>query len=137
MYWNKLLMKIIVIVLFLSCNIIFGQKNTTTAKIKSMIVSEEVHEKGKIKNYMDLEVFYDNHGNVIEKINYKDGEMKEHIICKFDTNDNKIKETELDPAGEIIKITEYRYSNNLRIEKTEYDKDNEIISRKSYKYIMY
>jgi hypothetical protein len=134
---NELFMKIIIIVVFLSSNIIFGQKNPSNAKIKNMIVTEEIHEKGKIKTYMDSEVHYDNHGNVIEKINYKNGEFKEHIICKFDTSDNKIKETELDLEGKIIKIIEYRYSNNLRIEKTEYDKNNEIISRKSYKYIMY
>jgi len=48
-----------------------------------------------------------------------------------------IQETELDPAGKKIKVSEYRYANNLKTEKTVYDGNGQVLSKKTYKYETY
>ena len=85
----------------------------------------------------ESEILYDNDGNVIEETEYKIGKVSKHIKYEYNEDHNKIRETELDPSGKKIKVTEYKYNNGLKTEKTVYDGNNKILSKKTYKYETY
>ena len=107
-------------------------------KLKSVTVSEQKYEKGVAEKILVESVTrYDQSGNVVEEIRYKQGRIGSHLIYKYDGANNKIQESELDPAGKTIKVTVYTYSNNLRTERTVYDGNKQILSRKIYRYETY
>lgn len=113
-------------------------KKIAQEKIKSITVIEYVFEKGVEKKYIDSETKYDTKGNIIEEIEYKSGKIDKHVIYKYDDNNNKISETELDASGKKTKIIEYKYnSDNLRIEKAVYDGNKVLKSKKIYQYTTY
>ena len=134
-------MKRIIIPFFmlLIASSLWGQsKKIQQHNIKSITVTEYVYEKGIEKKFIDSETKYDAKGNVIEEIEYKAGKIDRHVIYKYDENNNKISETELDAAGKKTKITEYKYnSENLRIEKAVYDGNKILKSKKIYQYTTY
>lgn len=57
------------------------------------------------------------------------------LVYQYDTDNNKILETELDPSGKKLKVTVYKYNQGLRTEKTVYNGSNQITSKKTYKYV--
>jgi len=107
----------------------------TTRKIKSVTVTEETHDKGKKTTLKDSEKKFDINGNLLEEINYKNGEFDSHTTYEYDANNNKIKETELDKSGNVTKVTNTKYDENgLKIEKSVYDGKGALKSKKTYKY---
>jgi hypothetical protein len=118
---------------------VFSQVNKQPGgKIKQMTVKEYTYEKGEEKVYNDLHVKYDAKGNITEEIEYKAGKIDKHFLYQYDVSNNKILETELDPAGKKIKISEYKYnSQNLRTEKIVYDGNRVLKSKKIYQYESY
>jgi hypothetical protein len=113
-------------------------KKAVKHKLKSITEYEQKYEKGVAgKALKESEILYDSDGNVVEETNYKLGKVSKHVTYQYDENNNKIRETELDPSGKKIKVIEYKYSNGLRTEKTVYDANNRVLSRKTYKYETY
>jgi hypothetical protein len=118
--------------------LIFGQEKKAAAnKLKSVTVYEQKYEKGPGKSLIESLIRYDQSGNITEEIEYKLGKVDKHLTYEYDADNNKIRETEFDPAGKKIKVTEYKYSNNLRTEKIVYDGNKQILSKKTYKYELY
>jgi hypothetical protein len=129
-----LLLVIIVLVNTLSAEC---QKTGPNNKIKSVVVMVEKHNNLVKKQYKESETYYDIRGNVTEEIKYKNGNISKHFKYQYDSDDNKIKEEEYDPSGEIIESSEYKYENGLRVEKTIYDENKKIKSKKTYQYTTY
>ena len=114
-------------------------KKAVANKLKSVTVQEQKYEKGVAgKAMIESYTLYDQAGNIIEEIQYKEGKVDKHLTFKYDAANHKIQEIELDPSGKKIKITEYKYnSNGLRTEKIVYNGNNQVISKKTYKYEVY
>jgi len=107
-------------------------------RVKSMTVTEEKHEKGNKKMMKDSEKKYDANGNLLEEINYKNGEFDSHSVYEYDSNNNKTRETELDKSGNAISVTVTRYDENgLKAEKSVYDGKGTLKSKKTYRYTLY
>jgi hypothetical protein len=119
--------------------LVFAQdKKASSNKLKSITVNEQKFEKGIAGKVMvESIVRYDQAGNILEEIEYKQGKVDTHFTYKYDAANNKVQEVELDPNGKKIKITEYKYSNNLRTEKIVHDGNMQVISKKTYKYENY
>jgi hypothetical protein len=103
-------------------------------KVKSIVVLSEKSDVLVKKQYKESETYYDYHGNVIEEINYKQGKVDKHFRYQYNSDDNKVKEEKLDPAGRVIETSEYRYENGLRVQKIVYDGNMKVKSKKSYQY---
>jgi hypothetical protein len=119
--------------------LMFAQNNkAVTNKLKSITVYEQKFDKGTAgKTMIETVTRYDQAGNIIEEIENKQGKVDKHITCKYDSDGNKIQEIDYDPSGKKMKVTEYKYSNNLRTEKTVYNANNQVVSKKTYKYETY
>jgi lipopolysaccharide export LptBFGC system permease protein LptF len=124
----------IIIALVFCSTLVFGQNNSAPGKAKSRTVHEEKTVKGKKSTTIDSEEKYDQNGNVIEEKEYKDGKVDKHMLYEYDSNNNKIKETELDASGKPKKTAEYKYVNGVRTEKNTYDETKKLISKKTYTY---
>jgi hypothetical protein len=111
-------------------------KKAVNYKLKTVKEYEQKWDKGIAgKNYPESLVSYDQKGNITEEIEYKAGKITRHFTYKYDSFNNKIEETELDPSGKKIKVSVYAYdTNNLRTMKTVYDGNNKILSKKTYQY---
>ena len=133
--------RILLFFLVISCpSFVYGQdKKAVKHKLKSITEYEQKYEKGVAgKALKESEILYDTDGNIIEETEYKLGKMSKHMMYQYDENNNKIRETELDPSGKKIKVTEFKYTaDGLKSEKTVYDANNKIISKKTYKYETY
>lgn len=113
-------------------------QSKTTAKIKSVTTTEETHDKGNKKIMKDSEKKFDINGNLLEELNYKNGEFDNHTAYEYDSNNNKIKETEFDKSGKATKVTVTKYDENgLKTEKCVYDGKGSLKSKKTYKYTMF
>ncbi len=135
-------MKNIMIVIFfliLPLSLFAQEKKAVANKLKSITVQEQKYEKGAAGKVMVESVTrYDQAGNIIEEIEYKEGKVDKHFTYKYDAAQNKIQEIELDPSGKKVKISEYKYnSSNLRTEKIVYNGNNQVLSKKTYKYEVY
>jgi hypothetical protein len=130
--------RIILFFLVFSCPLwVYGQdKKAVKHKLKSITEYEQKYEKGVAgKALKESEVLYDSDGNVIEETEYKLGKVSKHMTYQYDEYHNKIRETELDPSGKKIKVTEFKYTaDGLKSEKVVYDANNKILSKKTYKY---
>jgi len=122
--------------IFLLPAMVYSQENKSSkTKLKRMTVTKYVYDKGEEKTFPELDVWYDARGNVVEEKEYDEGTFIMHFKYEYDAASNKIKETELDAAGRIVKITTYKYdSANKRIEKLVYDPKNKLKSKRIYKY---
>ncbi len=89
------------------------------------------------KQYRESETYYDERGNELESITYKQGKVDKHFKYQYDSDNNKIKEEEFDPSGKLKESSEYKYVNGLRSEKTVYDSNKKLKSRKTYVYTSY
>lgn len=128
----------IIIFLILGCALKAEcQKSRPNDKIKSVIVSEEKYDMLIKKQYKESETYYDERGNVLESITYKQGKVDKHFKYQYDSDNNKIKEEEFDPSGKLKESSEYKYVNGLRSEKTVYDSNKKLKSRKTYVYTSY
>lgn len=113
------------------------QKTGATENIKSIVVSEEKYDMLVKKQYKESETYYDTHGNLIESITYKLGKVDKHFKYQYDSENNKIKEEEYEPAGRLKEFSEYKYTDGLRTEKVVYDSNKRIKSKKTYVYTKY
>jgi hypothetical protein len=122
---------------FFTC---MGQKRSEIEKanIKSVVVTEQKFEGSASKTYKESETYYDNKGNVIEEILYKDGKFDSHTKYQYDAKNNKIKETEISSDGKkVLKVIEFKYNGDFKTEKTVYDANGNVKSKKTYKYENY
>jgi hypothetical protein len=125
----------ILFLLIIMSNIeVYSQPNNSPAKIKSLVVYEEKLDVLITKKVKESETTYDSRGNILEDIQYTDGKVDKHFTYQYDSSNNKIKETEFDPSGKVLKISEYKIENGLRTEKTVYDAKMKIKSKKTYVY---
>jgi hypothetical protein len=115
----------------------FSQKTGSIEKIKSIIVTEEKADMLVKKQYTESETYFDQKGNIIEEIIYKQGKVDTHFKYQYDENNNKIREEEFDTSGKIKESSEYKYENGHRIEKTVFDSNKKIKTKKFYKYTTY
>ncbi len=114
----------------------FSQENKPSkTRLKRMTVTKYVTDKGAEKAFPELDVRYDEKGNVVEEKEYDEGTFIMHFKYEYDAAGNKIKETEYDASGKIAKTTTYKYNTaNQRIEKLVYDPKNNLKSKRIYKY---
>jgi antitoxin component YwqK of YwqJK toxin-antitoxin module len=112
----------------------YCQKSGSKDKIKSIIVLEEKHDMLVKKQFKESETHYDNKGNILEEITYKQGKVNKHFRYQYDQDGNKIKEEKFDPSGKLIEFSEYKIENGFRVEKIVYDANRRIKSRKIYQY---
>jgi len=130
--------KALLIIFILSAGIeAYCQKPETTVKVKSMTIYEQKANALIAKKYKDTEIFYDQHGNILEEIYYKEGKVFKHFKYEYDSSDNKTKEEEYDSSGKLKEYSEYKYDNNLRIEKIVYDPQKNVKLKKFYQYSIY
>lgn len=106
-------------------------------RIKSLVVFEERSDVLVKKPLKESETYYDERGNVIEEIEYKQGKVDKHFRYKYDDNGNKVLEEDLDPSGKLREYSEYKIENGLRVEKIVYDPDKKVKLRKIYQYTMF
>ena len=132
----KKLKPVLLILMFTSfCLSGAGQKNSDSKpKVKSLIVLEEKYDQLVRKQYKESETYYDERGNVLEEITYKQGKINKHFKYEYDADDNKIKEEEYDPSGKLIEYSEYKIENGLRVEKIVYEPNKKPKTRKVYQY---
>jgi antitoxin component YwqK of YwqJK toxin-antitoxin module len=133
----KNIILILTAVFIVSSTSLNGQQSPQTAKVKSITVYEEKFDKLVSQKYKESETTYDEKGNILEDILYKDGKVDKHFKYQYDANSNKIKETEYNPAGNIEEYSEYKYEKNLRVEKTVFDPRGKVKSKKAYIYTTY
>ena len=131
------LISVLLIILLAGSIKVFGQQNNAQNKIKTVVVYDEKFDKLISKKYKESETSYDSKGNITEDIQYTEGKVDKHFVYQYDSENNKIKETELDTNGRVIKISEYKIEKGLRTEKTVYDANMKIKSKKTYIYTSY
>lgn len=124
----------VIIALMVSSYALYGQNSNSSGKIKSKTIHEEKTVKGVKSKLIDSEEKYDQNGNVVEEIQYKDGKVDKHMVYEYDASNNKITETELETSGKPKKTSEYKYVNGLRTEKNTFDVNKKLISKKTYSY---
>jgi len=120
-----------------ACISLDGQQISKDKKVKSIIVYQEKYDMLVTRKYKDSEQYFDLKGNLIEDIAYKQGKVKKHFKYQYDSDNNKIREEELDPSGRITEVSEYKYENGLRTEKIVYDSNKKIKSKRTYQYTTY
>jgi hypothetical protein len=103
-------------------------------KVKSLIVLEEKYDQLVRKQYKESETYYDERGNILEDITYKQGKVDKHFKYQYDADNNKIREEEYDPSGKLIEYSEYKIENGLRVEKIVYDANKKPKNRRVYQY---
>jgi len=116
---------------------IAAQNSRTERKIRSIVVTQEKYDMLVTRKYKESEQYFDNRGNLVEDITYKQGKISKHFKYQYDADNNKIREEEYDPAGRLIEYSEYKYENGLRVEKNVYDPNKKLKSRKIYQYTEY
>src|SRR5450759_5167145 len=131
------LISVLLIILLAGSIKVFGQQNNAQNKIKTVVVYDEKFDKLISKKYKESETSYDLKGNITEDIQYTEGKVDKHFVYQYDSENNKIKETEFDTNGRVIKISEYKIEKGLRTEKTVYDSNMKIKSKKTYIYTSY
>lgn len=131
---KKSFFMILAIIFMASAVNVSAQQTASGQKVKSIIVYEEKFDKLVSKQVKESETTYDIKGNVLEDIQYVEGKVDKHFKYQYDENNNKVKETELDPSGNVSEYSDYKYDKNLRIEKTVYDPKGKIKLKKVYAY---
>lgn len=131
--------KSISVILFVltGCFAAYSQESGNKPKIRSLIVLEEKNDVLIKKQLKESETYYDEKGNILEEIEYKQGKVDTHFKYKYDAEGNKILEEDYDPSGKLQEYSEYKFENGLRVEKIVYDPSKKVKSRKIYKYTTY
>lgn len=114
-----------------------AQKKNTVKRnnIKSVTEYKQDMEKSNAPKIKEAYTLFDDEGNVLEEINYDAvGKVKTHLKYQYNSDNNKIKETEIAPDGKIIKVTEYKYDGDLKTERNIYDGAGKLKSKKIYQY---
>ena len=127
-------MVVVMLGLIVSLN---AQQTGIQNKIKSTTVYLEKYEPLSTKKFKELEQSFDQKGNLLEEINYKQGKVTKHFRYEYDENNNKIKEQKIDASGKIVETSEYKYASGLRVEKIVYGSDNKPKSKRTYQYALY
>lgn len=127
---------VVVSLLLLQTNL-QAQEKAPVPKLKSITVQEEDFAKSNGNKRLESETTYDQAGNVVEEKQYKDGKFDSHEKNEYDKDGNKIKVTEFDEAGKVLKYTTYKYEKGLKAEKTVYGANQKMKSRKTYQYKFY
>jgi len=138
MKYTKSVIKALLFIFIFSAGVeAFCQKAETKAKVKSLIVYEEKNNALVAKKYKESEVYFDQKGNILEEIYYKDGRVTSHFKYQYDADNNKIREEEYDQNGKLKEYSEYKFENGLRMEKVVYDSQKSVKLKKTYQYTNY
>jgi antitoxin component YwqK of YwqJK toxin-antitoxin module len=131
--------KLLVLIILFSgiCFPVICQDSPEKEKIKSIIVLEERNDMLIKKPLTESETYFDEKGNIIEEIEYKQGKVSIHFKYQYDKAGNKIREEDYDPSGKLREYSEYKIENGLRMEKIVYNPDGKVILKKIYKYTTY
>lgn len=124
----------IILILVLIAGCCFSANSQVAPKIKSITVLEERGDVLIKKQLKESETWFDEKGNIIESIEYKQGKVDKHFKYLYDKDGNKIREEDYDPSGKLREYSEYKFENGLRVEKIVYDTDGKVILRKIYQY---
>ncbi len=105
--------------------------------IKSTTVFEYDYSNGKGGKRIESVKKFNNHGDVIEFIDYdKSGEQKERIVYKYNENFDIIEEIYYDDANKPKKTYKYTYNGRLKKTREKYDSNNNLLWKKEYVYEM-
>lgn len=113
---------------------VMAQQKAGQQKLKSVTVYDEKLNNLISKKSKESEITYDDHGNILEDIEYSANKVTSHFQYQYDSNDNKIKEIEFDASGKVSKTSEYKFDKGLRTEKTIFGPDGKLRTRKTYVY---
>lgn len=119
------------------CLSAFCQEPRMPEKVKSITVLEERGDMLIKKQLKESETWFDEKGNIIELIEYKQGKVDKHFKYQFDNDGNKTREEEYDPSGKLKEYSVYKIENGLRTEKIVYEPGGKVILRKVYQYTTY
>lgn len=130
---------LLIIVIYAICTTVYSQEPVKVPgdKVKSVVVYQEKYDILVTRKYKELEQSFDSKGNLLEQVDYKLGKIIKHFRYQYDSDNNKIREEEYDPAGRLIELSEYKFENGLRIEKLVYDGSKKLKSKKTYVYTTY
>ncbi len=106
-------------------------------KLKSATVYTEKTNALVAKRFKESEITYDQQGNMLEEIYYKEGRVTKHFKYQYDADGNKVREEEFDPSGKLKEFSEYKFNKGLRTEKIVYDPQRNIKMKKTYVYTTY
>lgn len=135
---TKQVIQILLIIFVFSAGLeAYCQKAEPKGKIKSLIVYEEKNNALVAQKYKESEVYYDQQGNILEEISYKEGKVTSHFKYQYDADGNKTREEEYDASGKLKEYSEYKIENGLRTEKVVYDPQKNIKLKKTYQYTIY
>jgi antitoxin component YwqK of YwqJK toxin-antitoxin module len=124
----------IILILVLITGCCFSAYCQDAPKIKSITVLEERGDVLIKKQLKESETWFDEKGNILESIEYKQGKVDKHFKYRYDKDGNKIREEDYEPSGKLKEYSEYKIESGLRVEKIVYDPDGKVILRKIYKY---
>jgi hypothetical protein len=134
----KTIIKSVVVILLISLGAgSYAQTPGSKDKLKSIVVYEEKFNSLITKKLKESEVYFDQRGNILEEIEYKEGRITKHFKYQYDNDNNKIREEEYDSAGKLIEYSEYKIENGLRVEKSVYDPNKKLKEKKTYVYTAY
>ena len=104
--------------------------------VKSVTVYEQDYDHGKADGGDEIKsvTVFDKKGNIIEEIDYKDGEVHKSFSYEYNDQNQKTKVVEKNEKGKVVEITIYKYQNGLRVERTIYNGDNVLKKKRTYKY---
>src|SRR4030043_1371343 len=129
--------KLFISILILSGCFLISAQSDEERKVSGIISRESWENADGKTRYLSSVEKYDANGNKTEEIKYeKDKSIKKRIVCTFNSNNDKISETEFDASGKQVQKILYEYNGNLRITKKEYDAKNKLVSWKTYEYKM-
>lgn len=125
---------IILIVAFFICCTLHGQSEERVKETGIKTKNTWTRVSSSVK-YLAMVEKFDSKGNLIEEIDYtKDKQIKTHFVWTYNSNNDKLTETELDASGNVKKKVIYEYNGLLKISKKEYDSKNKLVSWKEYTY---
>lgn len=109
----------------------------TFDKNANVTYSEEYFKDGKLKHKETNKL--DSKGNILEESVYDAAESRAlkiyKKVYKYDSEENKIEESEFDENGKLMKKTENTYnSSNEKVSETEYNSEGKINKKTSYTY---
>lgn len=102
---------------------------------KSAIVYEEKYDGEITTKLIENELVFDQNGNILEEKEYKKGKLDKRMVNEYNADNLKIRETEFDAKGNIVRMSEFKYNAyKQKTEKLTYSPGGKLKSKKTYVY---
>jgi len=101
---------------------------------KSATVYEEKYDGEITTKQIETEIVFDQNGNIIEEKEYKKGKLDRKLVNEYNADKQKIRETEYDAKGNMVRMSEFKYTNKQKTEKLTYNPSGKLKSKKTYVY---